>query len=91
MFKLVCGAGNEDCESVKRLVYIYAKAGWRFFDLSARKEILESAKEALKLANVDDAIGVLVLAKFPIADKLHIDKMLPIVYSYCGYRAGKSN
>lgn len=56
MFKLVCGAGNEDCESVKRLVYIYAKAGCRFFDLSARKEILESAKEALKLANVDDAM-----------------------------------
>lgn len=56
MFKLVCGAGNEDCESVKRLVYIYAKAGCRFFDLSARKEILESAKEALKLAKVDDAM-----------------------------------
>ena len=56
MFKLVCGAGNEDCESVKRLVYIYAKAGCRFFDLSARKEILESTKEALKLANVDDAM-----------------------------------
>ena len=56
MFKLVCGAGNEDCESVKRLVYIYAKAGCRFFDLSARKEILESAKEALKLAKVIDAM-----------------------------------
>ena len=56
MFKLVCGAGNEDCESVKRLVYVYAKAGCRFFDLSARKEILESAKAALKLANVSDAI-----------------------------------
>ena len=56
MFKLVCGAGNEDCESVKRLVYTYAKAGCRFFDLSARKEILESAKNALKLAEVDDAM-----------------------------------
>ena len=56
MFKLVCGAGNEDCESVNRLVYIYAKAGCRFFDLSARKEILESAKAALKLANVNDAM-----------------------------------
>ena len=56
MFKLVCGAGNEDCESVKRLVFVYAKAGCRFFDLSARKEILESAKEALKLANVYDAM-----------------------------------
>ena len=56
MFKLVCGAGNEDCESVKRLVYVYAKAGCRFFDLSARKEILESAQNALKLAEVDDAM-----------------------------------
>ncbi len=56
MFKLVCGAGNEDCESVKRLVYIYAKAGCHFFDLSARKEILESAKTALRLADVNDAM-----------------------------------
>ena len=50
MLKVVCGAGNEDCESVKRLVYIYAKAGCKYFDLSARKEILEAAKEAQKLA-----------------------------------------
>ena len=63
MFKLVCGAGNEDCESVKRLVYIYAKAGCRFFDLSARKEILESIRyvdKVIKESNweqkVDDII-----------------------------------
>ena len=43
------------------------------------------------LANIDDLIGVLVLAKFPIAEKLHIDKLLPIIYGFCGYRAGKSN
>lgn len=54
MFKLVCGAGNEDCESVKRLVYVYASAGCELFDLSARKEILESAKEGAKLAGMND-------------------------------------
>lgn len=43
------------------------------------------------LANIDDLIGVLVLAKFPIVEKLNIDKLLPIIYGYCGYRAGKSN
>lgn len=43
------------------------------------------------IANVDDALGVLVLAKFPFADKLHLERTLPFVYSYCGYRAGKSN
>ena len=54
MLKVVCGAGNEDCESVKRLVYIYAKAGCKYFDLSAKKEILEAAKEAQALAGVED-------------------------------------
>lgn len=54
MFKLVCGAGNEDVESVKRLVFVYASAGCKLFDLSARKEILEAAKEGGKLAKADD-------------------------------------
>lgn len=43
------------------------------------------------LANLDDMLGVLVLAKFPFADKLQLEKALPFIYSYCGYRAGKSN
>ena len=43
------------------------------------------------LANIDDLVGVLVLAKFPIIDKLHLEKLLPAIYAFCGYRAGKSN
>lgn len=43
------------------------------------------------IANIDDALGVLVLAKLPCIDKLHVEKILPFIYSYCGYRAGKSN
>ena len=43
------------------------------------------------LANIDDMVGVLVLAKFPIIEKLHLDKLLPAIYAFCGYRAGKSN
>lgn len=54
MLKIVCGAGNEDYESVKRLVYIYAKAGCNCFDISARKEILEAAKSGASLAGVND-------------------------------------
>lgn len=53
-FKLVCGAGNEDAESVKRLVYVYAKAGCKVFDISARKEILEAAKIGVEFAGVKD-------------------------------------
>ena len=48
-----------------------------------------SYKDAL--ANIDDAIGVFVLAKFPFADKLKLERLLPIIYTICGYRAGKSN
>lgn len=40
--------------------------------------------------NADDAIGALVLTKFPLIDKLHVEKILPLIYTYCGYRAGKA-
>jgi len=53
-FKLVCGAGNEDAETVKRLVYIYAKAGCKVFDISARAEILEAAQAGARLAGAND-------------------------------------
>ncbi len=42
------------------------------------------------IANADDAIGALTLAKFPLMDKLHIDKALPLIYAYCGMRAGSA-
>lgn len=54
-FKLVCGAGNEDVEEIKRLVYIYAIAGCRFFDLSANEDVITAAREALEKARVYDA------------------------------------
>lgn len=54
-FKFVCGAGNEDIEEVKRLVYVYAAAGCRFFDLSANEEVIKVAREALDMAKVYDA------------------------------------
>lgn len=43
------------------------------------------------IANLDDLFGVLILAKVPFVDKLHLEKALPFIYAYCGYRAGKTN
>ena len=54
IFKLVCGAGNEDSEAVEKLVYIYSKAGWNVFDISAREEILVSAKRGAEKAGKSD-------------------------------------
>ena len=47
-FKLVCGAGNEDVDEVERLVSIYAKAGVRYFDLSANKDVIKAAYRGLE-------------------------------------------
>lgn len=38
--------------------------------------------------HIDDILGALVLAKIPFADKLHVDKILPILYGICGYEVG---
>ncbi len=70
-FKLVCGAGNEDIEEVKRLVYVYALAGCRFFDLSASKEVLNAANEALDSAKANDTY---ICISFGIKNDPHVNK-----------------
>lgn len=47
-FKLVCGAGNEDAVEVEKLVALYASAGARYFDLSAREDVVLAAKAGLE-------------------------------------------
>lgn len=78
-FKLICGAGKEDCEEVKRLVYLYAIAGCRFFDLSASIEVINSAKEALSTACVSDAF---LCVSFGIKNDPHTNKAC-IDYNKC--------
>lgn len=53
-FKLVCGAGNEDAQEVEKLVTIYSKAGCQFFDVCAKPEILDAAKNGLLKAGVTE-------------------------------------
>ena len=47
-FKLVCGAGNEDVTEVQKLVALYSAAGCKFFDLSAKPEIIDAARKGLQ-------------------------------------------
>ena len=47
-FKLVCGAGNEDAVEVEKLVALYSAAGCKFFDVSAKPEIVDAAKRGLQ-------------------------------------------
>jgi len=48
VFKLVCGAGNEDPEEVKRLSMIYTLAGAVIHDVSANPEIVTAAKKGIE-------------------------------------------
>jgi ferredoxin len=78
-FKLVCGAGNEDVEEIRRLVYVYALAGCRFFDLSANEEVVEAALSALELAKVYDAY---ISVSVGIKNDPHVNKAV-IDYDRC--------
>ena len=49
-FKLVCGAGNEDAEEVKRLTILYALAGAKGMDVSANIEVVKSCMEGIDIA-----------------------------------------
>lgn len=78
-FKLVCGAGNEDVESIRRVVYLYALAGCRFFDLSANEEVVDAVLETLHGANIYDAY---VCVSIGIKSDPHCNKAV-IDYNKC--------
>lgn len=49
-FKLVCGAGNEDAEEVRRLSIIYTLAGCNGFDVSAKPNVVEACVDGIEKA-----------------------------------------
>ena len=58
-FKVVCGAGNEDAEEVRRLSLVYTLAGVVGIDVSANREIVLSSVEGINLAfEIAQAIGI---------------------------------
>jgi ferredoxin len=49
-FKIICGAGNEDRDHVKKLAFVYTLAGAKILDVSANVDVVKSAKEGIDLA-----------------------------------------
>jgi hypothetical protein len=43
------------------------------------------------IANFDDAVAILVLTRLPFTKHLHPERLLPFIYSFCGYRSGTGN
>lgn len=57
-FKVVCGAGNEDPQEVRRLTTVYALAGATAIDVSANVDVVKSAVKGLdKAVNLAPRIG----------------------------------
>lgn len=76
VFKLVCGAGNEDVTEVEKLVFLYSKAGCNFFDLCAKPEIVDAAKKGLERAGIKENRYICVsvgISGDPHVSKAHID------------------
>ena len=59
-FKMICGAGNEDTEEVRRLAMIYTLAGAKGLDISTTPSVVLAAVDGINRA-------------YEIADKLNID------------------
>lgn len=71
--KLVCGAGNEDAKEVESLVRLYSLAGFKYFDLSAKAEIIEAAQRGLELSGNPGYLNISVgIAGDPHANKATI-------------------
>lgn len=54
LFKLICGAGNEDAEEVYKLCYVYTLAGANAIDMSANVDVVQAA-----VRGVNDAEKIL--------------------------------
>ena len=48
LFKLICGAGNEDANEVYKLCFVYTLAGANSIDMSANIDVVKSAVKGVK-------------------------------------------
>lgn len=63
-FKMICGAGNEDRDQVKKLSFIYTLAGAKVLDISANVDVVKSAVYGIDLAfNYANKLGVNLITR----------------------------
>lgn len=72
LFKLICGAGNEDIEETYKLSYIYTIAGADIIDVAATPEIIHAANKGIMDAYQFMQKNDKTCKKYP-------DKMRPVI------------
>lgn len=40
------------------------------------------------IVHIDDLLALLIISKVPFANKIHADKLLPLIYAWCGFESG---
>ena len=80
-FKMICGAGNEDTEQVKKLAFIYTLAGAKILDISANINVVKAAMQGIDLAfqyapklNVNLTIRPFIMASIGMPGDHHVRK-----------------
>ena len=83
LFKLVCGAGNEDAEEVRRLVFVYTLSGAKCFDVSANVKVvkcavlgIKEAREYAKKINREIAIRPFINVSIGMRGDPHVRKAI---------------
>lgn len=80
-FKMICGAGNEDIEHVKKLAYVYTLAGAKILDISANVNVVKAAVEGIELAyekatsfNIDIGVRPYIMVSVGMPGDHHVRK-----------------
>lgn len=76
-FKMICGAGNEDKEHVKKLAFIYTLAGAKILDISANVDVVKAAKEGIDKAlkyNSNISIRPFIMVSIGMPGDHHVRK-----------------
>ena len=40
------------------------------------------------IVHIDDLLALMIISKVPFAGKIHADKILPLIYAWCGFESG---
>lgn len=92
-FKMICGAGNEDKEYVKKLALVYTLAGAKVLDISANVEVVKYAVQGIDLAfkkaeflNIDIPHRPFIMVSIGMPGDHHVRKSYidPLTCISCG-------
>ena len=101
---LTIGAGIKACEKFKKLNNVATKfvatavglVTGMFLASELSNKITDPDDEVPDrelsiqdcVSNADDVVGALTMARFPVIKNINMDKFLPVIYTYSGYRTG---